>query len=334
MSGQANPDQRLLLTAAQAGDEDAFRQLIEPYRHALDVHCYRMLGSAQDAEDLVQETLLRAWRAIGRFEPRAQLQTWLYRIATNACLDELERRHRRPEPLDPFPDQPSDEAAAPTYDPEARYAIREGMELALLRAIQELPGRQRAVLIFRDVLGWTAPEVAELLESSVASVNSALQRARGTIDERLPATPGAMAAPDERELLDRYVTAFEHDDVDGLVALLREDAVMRMPPAAIGDRGAADRAFLPRGRRRRHPDAVPAHADASERPAGGRDLPRRRRARLGPARDLRTSRSRMDGSSGSTRSSSRRCSRGSDSPQSPEPRSRRAAAMSFGAGAR
>ena len=236
MSGQAKPDQRLLLTAAQAGDEDAFRQLIEPYRHALDVHCYRMLGSAQDAEDLVQETLLRAWRAIGRFEPRAQLQTWLYRIATNACLDELERRHRRPEPLDPFPDQPSDEAAAPTYDPVARYAIREGMELALLRAIQELPGRQRAVLIFRDVLGWTAPEVATLLESSVASVNSALQRARGTIDERLPATPGAMAAPDERELLDRYVTAFEHDDVDGLVALLREDAVMRMPPgpSAIG----------------------------------------------------------------------------------------------------
>lgn len=236
MSGQAKPDQRLLLTAAQAGDENAFRQLIEPYRHALDVHCYRMLGSAQDAEDLVQETLLRAWRAVGRFEPRAQFQTWLYRIATNACLDELERRHRRPEPLDPFPDQPSDEAAAPTYDPEARYAIREGMELALLRAIQELPGRQRAVLIFRDVLGWTAPEVAELLESSVASVNSALQRARGTIDERLPATPGAMAAPDERELLDRYVTAFEHDDVDGLVALLREDAVMRMPPqpSAIG----------------------------------------------------------------------------------------------------
>jgi RNA polymerase sigma-70 factor (ECF subfamily) len=168
VSGQAKPDQRLLLTAAQAGDENAFRQLIEPYRHALDVHCYRMLGSAQDAEDLVQETLLRAWRAVGRFEPRAQFQTWLYRIATNACLDELERRHRRPEPLDPFPDQPSDEAAAPTYDPEARYAIREGMELALLRAIQELPGRQRAVLIFRDVLGWTAPEVAELLESSVA----------------------------------------------------------------------------------------------------------------------------------------------------------------------
>ena len=230
MTDHVSPDQRHLLLAAQAGDEDAFRQLIEPYRHALDVHCYRMLGSAQDAEDLAQETLLRAWRAIGRFEPRAQVQTWLYRIATNACLDELDRRRRRPQPLDPFPDQPSDEAAAPTYDPEARYAIREGMELALLRAIQELPGRQRAVLIFRDVLGWTSPEVAELLESSVASVNSALQRARVTIDDHLPATPGTGAAPDERELLDRYVTAFEHDDMDGLVALLHEDAVMRMPP--------------------------------------------------------------------------------------------------------
>ena len=230
MSGQAKPDQRLLLTAAQAGDENAFRQLIEPYRHALDVHCYRMLGSAQDAEDLVQETLLRAWRAIGRFEPRAQLQTWLYRIATNACLDELERRHRRPEPLDPFPDQPSDEAAAPTYDPEARYAIREGMELALLRAIQELPGRQRAVLIFRDVLGWTAPEVAEVLESTVAAINSALQRARATIEQHLPDGPRQAADPAERELLGRYVAVFEHADIDGLVALLREDATLRMPP--------------------------------------------------------------------------------------------------------
>jgi RNA polymerase sigma-70 factor, ECF subfamily len=225
-----NIDQHLLLAAAQAGDERAFRQLIEPYRHALEVHCYRMLGSAHDTEDLVQETLLRAWPALERFEPRAQLQTWLYRIATNACLDELERRPRRPEPVDPFPDRPLDETTSPTYDPAARYAIREGMELALLRAIQELPGRQRAVLIFRDVLGWTAPEVAELLESTVASVNSALQRARASIEQHLPAPAPAAVEPSERELLGRYVEAFERDDVDGLVSLLREDAMLRMPP--------------------------------------------------------------------------------------------------------
>jgi RNA polymerase sigma-70 factor (ECF subfamily) len=223
-------DQRLLLAAAQAGDERAFRQLVEPYRHPLEVHCYRILGSAQDAEDLAQETLLRAWRALERFEPRAQFQTWLYRIATNACLDELERRPRRPEPVDPFPDRPSEELASPTYDPAARYAIREGMELALVRAIQELPGRQRAVLIFRDVLGWSAQEVGEVLQSTVASVNSALQRARATIERHLPETTSAVADPLERELLDRYVAAFEHADMDGLVALLREDATLRMPP--------------------------------------------------------------------------------------------------------
>jgi RNA polymerase sigma-70 factor, ECF subfamily len=237
-------DSRRLLAAAQAGDERAFRHLVEPYRHALEVHCYRMLGSAQEAEDLVQETLLRAWRALERFEPRAQLQTWLYRIATNACLDELERRPRRPEPVDPFPDigwgagsagvlEPLGSAPSPTYDPAARYAIREGMELALLRAIQELPGRQRAVLIFRDVLGWTAPEVAELLESTVASITSALQRARATIDRQLATTTPPQPGPGERALLDRYVDAFEHDDVDALVSLLREDATLRMPPQRL-----------------------------------------------------------------------------------------------------
>jgi RNA polymerase sigma-70 factor (ECF subfamily) len=223
-------DQRALLACAQAGDERAFRRLVDPYRHALEVHCYRMLGSAQDAEDFAQETLLRAWRALERFEPRVQFQTWLYRIATNACLDELERRPRRPEPIDPFPDRRSNETASPTYDPAARYAIREGMELALLRAIQKLPGRQRAVLIFRDVLGWTAPEVADTLESTVASVNSALQRARATVDQELPETTRTDADPTERELLHRYVAAFEHADMDGLVALLREDATLRMPP--------------------------------------------------------------------------------------------------------
>ena len=225
-----DPDQRLLLARAQAGDERAFRALVDPYRHALEVHCYRMLGSSQDAEDVAQETLLRGWSALERFEPRAQFQTWLYRIATNACLDELERRPRRPEPVDPFPDRSPRETASPTYDPAARYAIREGMELALLRAIQELPGRQRAVLIFRDVLGWTAPEVAEVLESTVASVNSALQRARGSIERHLPETIRPTADPAERELLNRYVAAFERADMDGLVALLREDATLRMPP--------------------------------------------------------------------------------------------------------
>jgi len=234
-------DQRLLLAAAQAGDERAFRQLVEPYRHALEVHCYRMLGSAHDTEDLVQETLLRAWRGLDRFEPRAQFQTWLYRIATNACLDELERRPRRPEPVDPFPDRSPGEAMSPTYDPAARYAIREGMELALVRAIQDLPGRQRAILIFRDVLGWTAPEVAEALESTVAAVNSALQRARATVEQLLPVTTRQASGETERRLLGRYIEAFESDDVNGLVALLREDATLTMPPqpSVIGARAIA-----------------------------------------------------------------------------------------------
>ncbi len=219
-----------LLAAAQAGDQAAFRELVEPYRPGLVVHCYRMLGSPQDAEDMVQEAMLSAWRAIGRFEPRAQLQTWLYRIATNRCLNEIERRPRRPEPVAPFPDYLVQEAPAPLYDPAARYALREGMELALLSAIQLLPGRQRAVLILRDVLGWTAAQVAELLGSTVVSVNSALQRARTTIDAHLPDPRPDAAAAEERELLARYVEAWDRDDVDALVRLLREDAILRMPP--------------------------------------------------------------------------------------------------------
>jgi RNA polymerase sigma-70 factor, ECF subfamily len=235
-------DETALIAAAQAGDERAFRDLVEPYRPALEAHCYRMLGSLDDAEDLVQETLLRAWRRLDRFERRSSVHTWLYRIATNACLDEIERRPRQLQPVQPFPSARVEEPAAPTYDPAARYALREGMELALLTAIQTLPGRQRGVLILRDVLGWTGPEVAELLDSTVAAVNSALQRARATVDQELPTELGPPDAKSERELLRRYVDAWERADVDGLVALLREDATMTMPPlptvwgaAAIGD---------------------------------------------------------------------------------------------------
>jgi RNA polymerase sigma-70 factor (ECF subfamily) len=223
-------EERGLIAAASAGDERAFRRLVDPYRAALQVHCYRMLGSPHDAEDLVQEALLRAWRGLENFETRSSVKTWLYRIATNACLDELERRPRRPEPVEPFPDSQLEEIASPAFDPAARYAIREGMELALLTAIQELPGRQRATLILRDVLGWTGPEVAELLDSTVAAVNSALQRARATIDGELPAGVREPAGEDESELLRRYIEVWERTDIDGLVELLREDATLRMPP--------------------------------------------------------------------------------------------------------
>ena len=235
---------RLLLARAQAGDERAFGELIEPYRRGLHVHAYRMLGSVDDAEDVAQETLLRAWRALERFEPRASLRAWLFRIATNVCLNEIERRPRRPQPVDPFPDELRGDADALIYDPAARYALREGMELALLAAIQGLPGRQRAVLILRDVLGWSGPEVAGLLETTLASVNSALQRARATVDAGLPDRAYTRADPGERELVERYVEVWRAGDFDGLVGLLREDAEIRMPPRPSIRGAAAVASFL------------------------------------------------------------------------------------------
>jgi RNA polymerase sigma-70 factor (ECF subfamily) len=224
----------LQVAAAQAGDERAFRTLVEPYRRALEVHCYRMLGSVQDAEDVSQDTLLRAWRSFERFEGRSSVETWLYRIATNACLDELEKRPRRI--VEPYPDERLEDADTSIADPAARYALREGMELAFLTAIQRLPGRQRAVLILRDVLGWTGAETAELLETTVTAVNSALQRARATIEAEAPARAVAPGRRTQRELLARYVDAWERADIGALVALLREDAVLTMPPgpAVVG----------------------------------------------------------------------------------------------------
>jgi RNA polymerase sigma-70 factor (ECF subfamily) len=224
----------LLLAQAQAGDERAFRAVVSPYRRALEVHCYRMLGSIHDAEDVAQDTLLRAWRSFSRFERRSSVETWLYRIATNACLDELEKRPRRE--VEPYPDSRLEDADTSIADPAARYALHEGMELAFLTAIQRLPGRQRAVLILRDVLGWSAGESAELLDTTVTAVNSALQRARATIEAEAPAHRVAPGRGRQRELLRRYVDAWERADMGALVTLLREDAVMTMPPqpAVIG----------------------------------------------------------------------------------------------------
>ncbi|WP_445148046.1 RNA polymerase subunit sigma-70 [Baekduia sp. Peel2402] len=233
--------------------EREFQALVEPYRRVLEIHCYRMLGSRHDAEDLVQETLLRAWRSFGGFEGRAAVSTWLYRIATNACLDEIARRPRRAEPVvGPYPDAlvagAGAGAAAPIADPEARYALREGLELALLTAIQRLPGRQRAVLILRDVLGWSGPEVADLLETSVPAVNGALQRARATIDTAVPAASARTVHRDaDRALLAQYVDAWERHDIITLVALLRDDAVLSMPPRPSITGAAAIGAFFASG---------------------------------------------------------------------------------------
>jgi RNA polymerase sigma-70 factor (ECF subfamily) len=238
-----------------------YRELVEAHRAELHAHCYRMLGSVHDAEDALQDALLRAWRGLGRFEGRSSRRTWLYRIATNACLDVIGRRSRRALPMDLGPaTEPGDGLAPPLVEsvfvepyPDDALATaeeREGVELAFVAAIQHLAPRQRAVLILRDVLGFSAREVAEALDSSVASVNSALQRAHAAVDERLPertqqATLRALGDDGLRDLVGRYTEAWERGDVDGIVALLAEDAVITMPPMPTWFSGrAAVAAFL------------------------------------------------------------------------------------------
>jgi RNA polymerase sigma-70 factor (ECF subfamily) len=235
------------VTAARAGDESAFAALVEPHRRELQVHCYRMLGSFEDAEDLVQETFLRAWRSRESFEGRSSFRAWLYRIATNACLDALDRRPRLAavqdgaQPLaevpwlQPYPDQLLEGVPASDAEPEAEVVAKETIELTFIAAIQLLPSRQRAVLIARDVLGWSAAESAALLDVSVAAANSALQRARATLKEHLPRhrvdwAPGSDPSREERRLLQRYMVATERGDAAGMVELLREDAFCAMPP--------------------------------------------------------------------------------------------------------
>jgi RNA polymerase sigma-70 factor (ECF subfamily) len=229
------------------------RSELETYRRELTGYCYRMLGSGFEAEDAVQETMVRAWRAVDRFEGRSALRSWLYRIATNVCLDMLRGPQRRARPMDLGPASTADGNLGPATpestwvqpiadskvladdlnDPAELAASRESIRLAFVAALQHLPPRQRAVLILREVLRWQASEVAELLETSVASVNSALQRARATLADRdLDTTPGEVD-DQQRDLLARYVDAFERYDISSLVALLHEDAVQSMPPWAL-----------------------------------------------------------------------------------------------------
>jgi RNA polymerase sigma-70 factor (ECF subfamily) len=252
-----------LLAAARRGDEDAFAQLVEPHRAELLAHCYRMLASLPDAEDALQETLLRAWRGLPGFEGRSSVRSWLYRIATNVCLKAIERRPKRVLPADygPASSAPS-RPAAPAVEagwiepfpdeaygvedgrasPEARYERRESIELAFTAALQHLPARQRAVLILRDVIGLSAGEVAEALDSTPASVYSALQRAHKGVDERLPAqsqqaTLRALGDERLRVLVESHVDAWERGDVASLVSLLTDDVTLTMPPIPTWFRG-------------------------------------------------------------------------------------------------
>ena len=263
--------ERELLTAARRGDEDAFRHLVEPRRRELHAHCYRMLGSVHDAEDALQEVMLRAWRGLSGFEGRSSLRSWLYRIATNTSLNVIEKRPKRVLPIDYGPaTDPHDGPGRPVVEsvwvepypdeslgledgfaaPEARYEQREAVELAFIAALQHLPATQRAVLILREVLGFSAREVAETLETTTASVNSALQRARKAVDERLPeqsqqATMRSLGDEGVREVVKGYVDAWDRGDIDAVVAMLTEDATFAMPPAPSWYRGHAElTAFL------------------------------------------------------------------------------------------
>lgn len=236
-----------LIAAARLGDGHAFADLAQPFRRELHVHCYRMLGSLDDADDALQETLLRAWRGLDRFVPRAPFRAWLYRIATNVCLTLLTRRTHRgdaradaweegePMQLDPYPDRLLDELAPTTPGPEAMVERRESIELAFVAAVQILPPRQRATLLLRDVIGYPTAEVATMLATSVAAINSALQRARTTLEEHRNA--GQIARPHtaadpaiEQTLVRRLIAAWHDADVASIVALLTEDALFTMPP--------------------------------------------------------------------------------------------------------
>jgi RNA polymerase sigma-70 factor (ECF subfamily) len=247
------------LTAALAGDHDAFRLLTEPYRRELHVHCYRLLGSFHDAEDALQDTLLRAWRHLASFEGRSSFRAWLYRIATNVCLTQHDRSRRQlpalspviaealadaiargTEPainLGPYPDALLDELEATSGDPVAEAELRESVQLAFLAAVQLLPPRQRAALLLRDVVGFPAGAVAEMLDATIASVNSALKRARATLEQQRLA--GRLhphrAPPDDlaASMVQRYADAWQVMDVDRLVAVLKDDVVLSMPPAPL-----------------------------------------------------------------------------------------------------
>jgi RNA polymerase sigma-70 factor (TIGR02960 family) len=252
------------MARARAGDGEAFRELTDPYRRELQLHCYRILGSVQDAEDMLQETLLAAWRGLGQFEERASMRAWLYKIATNQCLNALRATSRRPaaaaryqwpspppeptrraEPLwlQPYPDALLDDLPDAAPGPEARYEAKEALALAFVAGLQRLPPRQRAVLVLRDVLGYPAAQAADVLAVSEVSVNSALQRARATLAAQLPAarreTAPAPRSPRERELTSRFADAFEAADTERLVALLTDDAWMTMPPEPLEYQGQA-----------------------------------------------------------------------------------------------